>query len=185
MGRPKKFSREEVLDKAMPLFWKQGYADTCLQDLEKATGVNKSGLYSEFKDKEDLYLSALRRYVETSDNRQILLEEPLGWHNIEKFLKGKLQACEQSGTKGCFLVSSMRDSELLHPEAAEMMAEGRRRLKQLFFKNIEAEKTRLPTEAVTELLSTFFSGICIEQSLKNSKASLIRKVDDFIAAMKK
>src|ERR1700757_2883088 len=86
MGRPKKFSREEVLDKALPLFWKRGFADTCLQDLEKVTGVNKSGLYSEFKDKEDLYLAALQRYVENTDSRKILDEPPHGWHNIEKFM---------------------------------------------------------------------------------------------------
>ena len=54
MGRPKGFSREEVLEKAMPVFWKHGFADTSLQELEQATGVNKSGLYSEFRDKEDL-----------------------------------------------------------------------------------------------------------------------------------
>jgi hypothetical protein len=41
MGRPKNFSREEVLEKAMPVFWKHGFADTSLQDLEQATGVNQ------------------------------------------------------------------------------------------------------------------------------------------------
>jgi AcrR family transcriptional regulator len=51
MGRPKNFSREGVLEKALPVFWKHGFADTSLQDLEKATGVNKSGLYVEFADK--------------------------------------------------------------------------------------------------------------------------------------
>ena len=55
MGRPKNFSREEVLQKAIPLFWRRGFADTSLQDLEKATGVNKSGLYSEFASKEEIF----------------------------------------------------------------------------------------------------------------------------------
>jgi hypothetical protein len=31
-GRPKNFSREEVLEKAMPDFWKHGFADTSLQE---------------------------------------------------------------------------------------------------------------------------------------------------------
>jgi hypothetical protein len=46
MGRPKNFRREEVLEKAIPVFWKRGFSDTSVQDLERATGVNKSGLYS-------------------------------------------------------------------------------------------------------------------------------------------
>jgi AcrR family transcriptional regulator len=52
MGRPKNFSREEVLAKAMTVFWTHGFSDTSLQDLERATGVNKSGLYTEFRDKD-------------------------------------------------------------------------------------------------------------------------------------
>jgi AcrR family transcriptional regulator len=69
MGRPKNFNREEVLEKAMPVFWKQGFADTSLQDLERATGVNKSGLYSEFRDKEDFFVACLRHYLESQEKR--------------------------------------------------------------------------------------------------------------------
>ena len=63
MGRPKSFSREDVLEKAMPVFWKRGFAATSLQDLEQATGVNKSGLYAEFRDKEEIFLECLRHYL--------------------------------------------------------------------------------------------------------------------------
>src|SRR5258707_2749057 len=87
MGRPKSFSREEVLEKAMPVFWKRGFADTSLQDLERATGVNKSGLYTEFRDKEDLFVACLRHYLESQEKRGFLTREPLWWENVEKFLK--------------------------------------------------------------------------------------------------
>jgi hypothetical protein len=33
MGRPKNFSREEVLEKAMPVFWKHGFARPQLRRL--------------------------------------------------------------------------------------------------------------------------------------------------------
>src|SRR6202790_4867067 len=87
MGRPKSFSRGEVLEKAMPVFWKHGFADTSLQELERATGVNKSGLYSEFRDKEDLFVACLRHYLESQAKRGLLTKEPLGWKNVETFLK--------------------------------------------------------------------------------------------------
>lgn len=41
MGRPRNFSCDEVLQKAMPVFGKHGFADATLQDLEQATDVNK------------------------------------------------------------------------------------------------------------------------------------------------
>jgi AcrR family transcriptional regulator len=178
MGRPKNFDRTEVLEKAMPLFWKRGFADTGLQDLEKATGVNKSGLYSEFKNKEDLYLATLRHYGETRKARSLLSEDPLGWKNIENFLILKLSV--KGELKGCFAVNSMREMALLPPEALAIVTANRSDLKNLFLKNIAAEKTKLAPEALVEILSTFFSGLCIEQNLKAGKTSSIRKVEDFM-----
>src|SRR5229473_5002370 len=87
MGRPKNVSREEVLEKAMPVFWKHGFSDTSLQDLERATGVNKSGLYTEFRDKENLFVACLRHYLKSQEKRGLLTKEPLGWKNVETFLK--------------------------------------------------------------------------------------------------
>jgi AcrR family transcriptional regulator len=115
MGRPKNFSREEVLVKAMPVFWRHGFADTTLQQLERATGVNKSGLYTEFRDKEDLFMACLRHYLESQGKRGLLTKEPLGWKNVENFLKnGPLYKGEQ---QGCFSVNSMREFAILPNEA--------------------------------------------------------------------
>jgi AcrR family transcriptional regulator len=46
------------------VFWKHGFADGCLQELEKATGVNKSGLYAEFSGRDELFLESLRFYLD-------------------------------------------------------------------------------------------------------------------------
>src|SRR5260370_41521352 len=77
MGRPKNFSREEVLEKAMPVFWKHGFADTSLQELERATGVNKSVLYTEIRDKQDLFVACLRHYLESQEKGGFVTREPL------------------------------------------------------------------------------------------------------------
>src|SRR5258708_39209838 len=76
MGRPKSFSREEVLEKAMPVFWKHGFSDTTLQDLERATGVNKSGLYTEFRDKDDLFEACFWDHVYGQREVGLLTQEP-------------------------------------------------------------------------------------------------------------
>src|SRR6202166_477769 len=86
MGRPKNFNREGVLDRAIPVFWKHGFANTTVQHLEQATGVNKSGLYSEFKDKEDLFLASLERYAQVR-GAEVLTSEPLGRDNIQRLLR--------------------------------------------------------------------------------------------------
>ena len=182
MGRPKSFSREEVLEKAMPVFWKHGFADTSLQELEQATGVNKSGLYTEFRDKEDLFVACLQHYLDTQEKRGLLTTQPLGWNNVETFLKqGPYNKGEQ---QGCFSVNSMRELAILPSQTGEMMAEARTLLQRLLAMNIKAEKTRMAPSAIAEMVLSFFSGLCIERNLKSGKASSTRKIENFMEAVR-
>src|ERR1700733_14827169 len=182
MGRPKNFSREEVLEKAMPVFWKHGFSDTSLQDLERATGVNKSGLYTEFRDKEDLFVACLRHYLESQEKRGFLTREPLGWKNIENLLKnGPLNKGEQ---QGCFSVNSMREFAILPDEAYGAVSENRALLQRLIAMNIEAEKPRMAASAIAEMVLSFFPGLCIERNLKSGKTSSTRNIDNFMTALR-
>src|ERR1700679_138249 len=182
MGRPKGFNREEVLEKAMPVFWKHGFADTSLQDLERATGVNKSGLYTEFRDKEDLFMACLRYYLESQGKRGLLTKEPLGWKNIENFLKnGPLYKGEQ---QGCFSVNSMREFAILPDEADAVVTENRALVERLLAMNIEAEKTKMTPSAIAEMVLSYFSGLCIERNLKSGKSSSTRKIESFMTALR-
>jgi TetR/AcrR family transcriptional regulator, copper-responsive repressor len=182
MGRPKGFNREEVLAKAMPVFWKHGFADTSLQDLERATGVNKSGLYSEFRDKEDLFMACLRHYLESQGKRGLLTKEPLGWKNVENFLKnGPLYKGEQ---QGCFSVNSMREFAILPDEAYAVVTENRALVERLLAMNIETEKTKMAPSAIAEMVLSYFSGLCIERNLKSGKSSSTRKIKSFMTALR-
>jgi TetR/AcrR family transcriptional regulator, copper-responsive repressor len=182
MGRPKSFSREEVLEKAMPVFWKQGFAGTSLQDLEQATGVNKSGLYTEFRDKEDLFLGCLRYYLDSLGKRGLLTKEPLGWKNVETFLKDG--PVNKGDRQGCFGVNSMREFAILPDGASGAVAESRALVLHQLAMNIEAEKTKMTPSAIAEMVLSFFSGLCIERNLKSEKASPARKVENFMAALR-
>jgi len=182
MARPRNFSREGVLEKALPVFWKHGFADASLQELEKATGVNKSGLYSEFSGKEDLFLESLRFYLDRLPQLSLLTVEPLGWDNIEQFLK--LGPRTTDGQKGCFAVSSMRELAILPPAAIEMLGQGRVQLKQLMAKNIEAEKPKAEVNDLASIVLTFFTGLSVEQNLKASRAATGRKVDNLMQVLR-
>jgi AcrR family transcriptional regulator len=182
MGRPKNFTREEVLEKAIPVFWKRGFSDTSVQDLERATGVNKSGLYSEFRDKEDLFVESLRYYLATQEKRGLLTEEPLGWKNIDTFLKHGPHRKEDQ--KGCFSVSSMREFAILPDEAQAVVAQSRAGLKRLLVRNIQAEGSKMDPESVAEIVLVFFSGLCIEHNLKSGRNSSARKIDSLMDVLR-
>src|ERR1700733_3837617 len=183
MGRPKNFSREGVSEKALAVFWKYGFANTSLQKLEKATGVNKSGLYAEFADKGDLYLESLRHYARKRQEEEFLTAKPLGWKNIERFLK--LAPSSLQGQKGCFAVNSMNQFAVLPPAAQEIVAKSRAFIKDLIARNVEAGKPRMKSSLLTGMILTFFTGITVELHLNGSKASMNRKVDDFMKVVRK
>lgn len=62
MPRPREFDRDEVLDRALELFWTRGYEATSLQDLVNCTGLHRGSIYNAFGDKLTLFLAALDRY---------------------------------------------------------------------------------------------------------------------------
>src|SRR6267154_2197794 len=175
MGRRKLFTREDVLDKAIPVFWKHGLAETSVQDLEQATGVRKSGLYAEFKDKEDLFVASMRQYFDMLTARGALTKQPLGWNNVEGFLK----VCYGSlGRKGCFSVNSMREFADLPPKARQMMVANVMKAHQLLINNLAAARgSRDDNDSLAGLIVTFFCGISLEQNLGPDRARITKKID--------
>ncbi|BBA95473.1 putative TetR family transcriptional regulator [Actinacidiphila reveromycinica] len=63
MAGKKRFDVATALDAAMIQFWRAGYADTSVDDLSRATGLNRSSIYSSLGDKDTLFLRCLERYT--------------------------------------------------------------------------------------------------------------------------
>lgn len=162
MARPCQYNRSEVLQKSVDVFWNKGFKDTSLQDLEKATGVNKSGLYSEFKDKDDLFVSGLRAYIDSSGVFQILESLPLGWNNIEHLLLAG-NMCETR--RGCIIVNSVREFSIL-PKGAKILIQSHlKKVQAAVQKNVQAADSRLDAHEVAQLILTFNSGMCLAQNM--------------------
>lgn len=63
MAGKKQFDMDTALDAAMIQFWRAGYAGTSVDDLSRATGLNRSSIYSSLGDKDALFLRCLDRYA--------------------------------------------------------------------------------------------------------------------------
>lgn len=64
-GRPRAFDRTQALNKALEIFWRQGYAPASVAELCKAMEINPPSLYATFGNKASLFLEALRHYEHT------------------------------------------------------------------------------------------------------------------------
>ncbi|MFC4530834.1 TetR/AcrR family transcriptional regulator [Sphaerisporangium dianthi] len=65
MARTKEFDPEKALQAALELFWERGYEATSMADLVDRLGIARASLYSTFGGKHELFVLALRRYIET------------------------------------------------------------------------------------------------------------------------
>ena len=109
MARTKDFDENEVLAKAIQLFWRKGYNGTSLQDLIAGLGISRSSLYDTFGDKHQLYLKALSTYRQTQVNvRNQILHAPVPAKEAIRQLMDLTieQMIRDKQHKGCFLVNS-------------------------------------------------------------------------------
>jgi len=106
-GRPRAFDMETTLDRALAVFWRQGYEGTSVADLTKAMGISPPSLYAAFGNKEGLFRGALDRYVEkTSAYLREAMAEPTARAAVAKLLRGNVERLtDPEMPNTCMLVS--------------------------------------------------------------------------------
>ena len=109
MARTKDFDEEEVLNKAVCLFWQKGFNGTSMQELVDHLNISRSSLYDTYVDKRTLYLKALSFYQGATWKRfeSMLAHETSATATIKKLLElitSDLLSDRQH--KGCFMVNA-------------------------------------------------------------------------------
>jgi AcrR family transcriptional regulator len=105
-GRPRAFDLDTALDRALEVFWRQGYEGTALSDLTAAMGINRPSLYAAFGNKEDLFGKVLDRYVEgPAAFAAAALDAPQAREVVERLVYGAIDLTTGPHTpRGCLNV---------------------------------------------------------------------------------
>jgi AcrR family transcriptional regulator len=106
MGRPREFSTEEALDRALQVFWQHGYEGTSVAELCQAMGISPPSLYAAFGNKEGLFRQVLERYVAERAafwDESLALADPRDM--VERLLRGTADfLTDACNPPGCLLV---------------------------------------------------------------------------------
>ena len=81
-------------------------------------------------------------------------------------------------------MNSMRELTALPQEARKVIADGRAKLKRLLKANIAAENPKMDVDVLCELVSVFFSGICIEANLNTDRLRARDKIRSFMQMLR-
>ncbi|MFD0767274.1 TetR/AcrR family transcriptional regulator [Mucilaginibacter lutimaris] len=140
MARTKDFDEDEVLKKAVDLFWLKGYNATSMQDLVDGLGISRSSLYDTYGDKHSLFLKALESYQCTSTAKfvQIIESDKPAKETIKallNFIAGNL--LNDKSQKGCFMVNAEVEVALHDKEVNDMIQKNDENLEDAFFRVIK------------------------------------------------
>ena len=140
MARTKDFDEQEVLNKAVNIFWLKGYSGTSMQDLVDGLGISRSSLYDTYGDKHTLFLKALESYQCSNSGRftQIVSGNLSAKDTIKKLLE--FIVCEllnDKSQKGCFMVNAEVEVALHDKEVSEMIQKNDQQVEETFFQVIK------------------------------------------------
>jgi len=130
-GRPRSFDRDEVLDRAVEVFWQQGYRSTTTRDLESELGLGQSSIYNTFGSKQDLFVAALDRYESrvTDEVLPPLKETDADLEAIVEFFERLADWVTRDDRAGCMLINLMASDGGETDEIAERTRDYRRRVR--------------------------------------------------------
>ncbi len=135
MGRKKSYDREELLQGAMEIFRESGFAGTSTQMLVEGLGVNRFGLYAEFKNKQNLFDEVLERYNDQNVSKNFgPLESPeAGINEIVSLFK--FFATARKGPvagRGCLLCNTAVEFGEQDPSGNQFVQKYFKRISQAF-----------------------------------------------------
>lgn len=124
MPNPKGYERNEVLDRAIELFRRQGYSATSTAELVETLGMNRKSMYAEFGSKQDLFEAALERYSQIHLSRVLApIEAPdANAASIREAFLGYASASKtQYRGLGCLMANTAVERAALDPGSARFV----------------------------------------------------------------
>jgi len=160
MARTKDFDEDEVLTKAVHLFWLKGYNGTSMQDLVDGLGISRSSLYDTYGDKHTLFLKSLENYEKTvSTKMEAIVGKATSAKDAVKglleFIIGELLSDKEH--KGCFLVNAAVEVAPHDQEVNKIICQSDREVEEYFYQVIKTgqEKEEIATKQDPRALAGF------------------------------
>ncbi|MEM1217072.1 MAG: helix-turn-helix domain-containing protein [Bacteroidota bacterium] len=189
MARPRTFVEEEVLQRAVKLFWEKGFHATSMQDLVERLQINRASLYATFGDKRQLFERTMQYYQTVSHQR---LQQHLWAYEQPQLAFRELlyqtaaQTCQDPKRKGCFFVNVTTELAARDESLLTFLSKNRLQTEQIFLDYLRerqaqgylATATDLP--ALASLLFTFYNGLQVTTKLRPELAKIQAMIDVFV-----
>ncbi|WP_394618729.1 TetR/AcrR family transcriptional regulator [Lentzea sp. JNUCC 0626] len=189
-GRPRAFDVDEALDRALLVFWEQGYEGASLANLTEAMGISTASMYATLGNKEQLFRKALQRYDEGPSAYVVAaLAEPTALRVATALLAGSIRTttCPEQ-PHGCLGVQAALATGEAGREIRALLVDwrnkGHERIRDRFQRAVD--EGDLPPDANPALLAryvhTLQAGIAVQAASGVSAEELQELADASLRA---
>ena len=192
MVRTRAFDPSAALSRVVELFSSKGYSETSMDDIVKATGVSRYGLYGTFGNKRELFEQALERYADLMGRQSFLrlLEPDASMQHIRAIFDERLAAmCSSCENRGCMLCHTAMELAPHDPEIQDVLQRFLKRMSKAFTIGLESAKAKgearadLDTQAAGDYLTGSLFGLSVLARSGFSKTRLENFVDNTLASL--
>lgn len=190
-GRPRQFDRNQVLRKAMHLFWERGFEATSLGDLTCTLGLTATSIYAAFGSKELLFKEAVELYVaDDGDAVWRALTRPGHCRDaLREMLCDTVKVmCDTSSPRGCLVVMGDRgissSGDAIKLFLQRWRAKARDQLRMRFRRAVNEGELSPTTNAaaVAGMVMVFLNGISVESADGVPEQELMAAVEVFLSS---
>ncbi len=188
LGRPRAFDADRALDRALAVFWRQGYEGASLPALTKAMGINRPSLYAAFGNKEALFRKAVARYEGgPAGYAPQALREPTARKVVEALLEGIVALLTKPRNPGgCLMVQGAlacgEHANRVRQELASRRAAGVAAMRRRFQRAIDEGDLPATADAsgLARFVATVMHGLAVQAVSGASRKELVRVTDMFL-----
>ncbi|MFI6868498.1 TetR/AcrR family transcriptional regulator [Nocardia sp. NPDC050406] len=181
MARTKEFDPDEVLGRALELFWRRGYEATSIADLTEHLGIARACIYSTFGCKHELFMKALQRHLELVDARIMAALArpgpalPAVRGLIDQFVN---ESCTEGRLLGCLVTNAAVELAAHDPDVARLVESSWARTETALTSTLtraHAQGELRPDadpRALARFLLVFFQGVWVLERTPNAATRL-------------
>lgn len=192
MARRRSFDPSGALAKAVDLFSSKGYSETSMEDIVRATGVSRYGLYGTFGNKRELFEQALDKYADRMGKQAFLrlLEPEASLDDIRRIFAERIEdMCAVAENKGCLFVHTAMELAPQDDDLRDVLLKFMQRMSKLFSIGLESAQEKgqvradLDVRAAGNVLTSTMFGLAVLGRTGFDRATLDAIVDGTLASL--
>ena len=189
MSRNREFDEKIVLEKAMKIFWKQGYEKTSMQELVDYMGIHRKSIYDTFENKRSLFIASLAYYEAfVAENfTEIINNSSTVKIAIQNIFNSVLQSIENdTSPPGCLAVNTASELSLIDHGINDIVTEMFRKTEVIFKQLLEEGiangefNEELPPQATAQFLHNNLVGLRVLAKTNYSREELSNNIEQIL-----